>query len=117
MEKQTVVVFLGDSVLMEGIAVSLAHNKSINCMRVDPATANMLDCLRSIAPDLIVFELGTMWSFAILSLLSEQPGLQLLGLDIDCSRVIIMNSYQRYTKSIEELSQLFQDEVNVVPRN
>ena len=117
MEKQTVVVFLGDSVLMEGVAVSLVHNESIISIRVDPATANLIECLRSIAPDLIIFELGTLWSSTILSLLSEQPGLQLLGLDIDCSRVIIMNSYQRYTKSIEELSQLFQDEVSAAPRN
>lgn len=115
MEKQTVVVFLGDSVLIEGIAVSLAHNKSINSMQVDPVTANLLDCVRSIAPDLIVFELGTIWSSTILSLLSEQPGLQLLGLDTDRSRVIIMNSYQRYTKSIEELAQLFHDKVNAAP--
>ena len=117
MEKQTVVVFLGDSMLIEGITVSLAHNKLIKSIHVDPATINLKECLRSIAPDLILFELGTVWSPTILSLLSEQPGLHLLALDVDCSRVIIMNSYQRYTKSIEELSQLFQDEVRATPRN
>lgn len=110
MEQQTVVALLGDSMMMDGIAVSLTKYETITPIRLDPATTNLKDCLQTIAPDLIIFELGTIWFHAILSLLSERPGLLLVGMDLECSRVIIMNSHQYQTKSIEELTQLFQDE-------
>lgn len=111
MKKQPVVILLGDSMLMEGVAVSLACNEALRTQRLDPAAADLHARLGSIAPDLIAFELGTEWSHAILSLLQEQPGSLLLGLDLNCSRVIVMNSHQHLTKSMQELYQLFQDEV------
>jgi hypothetical protein len=110
MEQQTVVALLVDSMMMDGIAVSLTRYEAIRLIRLDPTAINLKDCLQTIVPDLIIFELGTVWFHAILSLLSEQPGLLLVGLDLECSRVIIMNSQQHQTKSIEELTQLFQDE-------
>ncbi len=116
MGKQTVVVILGNSMMMDGITVSLANNKTIRSIQIDPSTTNLNELLKSTEPDLIVFELGTAWSQSILSLLSEHPGMPLFGLDLEFSRVIVINSYQRFTKSIEELSQLFQDEVSAVLR-
>lgn len=115
MEKQTVVALLGDSMMIDGIAVSLARYEAIRPIRLDPAARNLKDCLHTVMPNFIIFELDTLWSHAILSLLSEQPGLLLMGLDLVGSRVIVMNSHQHQTKSIEELTQLFQDEGHVVP--
>jgi len=116
MERQTVVVLLGDSMMMDGITVDLVKNEAIRSIQLDPSTANLNELLKSTSPDLIVFELGTAWSQSILSLLSEQPGSLLLGLDLEFSRVIVMNSHQRFTKSIEELLQLFQDEISAALR-
>ena len=114
MEKQTVVVLLGISLMMDGIIDSLIKNEALRSIQIDPSVANLNEQIRSAKPDLIVFELGTVCSQSILSLLSEQPGLLLLGLDLELSRVIVMNSHQRFTRSIEELTQLFQDEVSAV---
>ncbi|HET6445238.1 MAG TPA: hypothetical protein VFI27_11730 [candidate division Zixibacteria bacterium] len=116
MEKQTIVALLGNSMMMDGIAVSLAENEEVISLRLDPSTMNLQERLLRIKPDLILYELDSDWAHTILSLLSEQPGTLLLALDADCSRVIIMNSRQRLTKSMEELYQLFQDEVDLAPR-
>ena len=116
MEKHTVVVLLGNSMMMDGIAVSLANNDAVSSLQVDPSIANLQGRLKHIEPDLILYELDSDWAHSILSLLSEQPGTLLLGLDADCSRVIVMNSRQRLTKSMEELYELFQDEVELAPR-
>lgn len=116
MEKKSVVVFLGDSLLMDGIAASLAKDEAFKSIRWDPAGAKLDAFLQSTMPDLIFFELDSSWSSAIFALLSKRPGLMLLGLDLNCSRVIVMNSHQRYTKSIAELSKFLQDEVHTEPR-
>jgi len=115
MEDKPVVVFLGDSMMIDGIVVSLENNELIKTIRFDPSTTNLIECLKDAKPDLIVFELGSVRSHSILSLLSERPGLPLFALDLDCSRVIVVNSHQRFTKSIKELHRLFQDEVNAAP--
>lgn len=115
MENKPVVVFLGDSMMMDGIVVSQENREIIKSIRLDPSATNLIECLENVKPDLIVFELGSVGSHSVLSVLSEQPGLPLFALDLDLSRVIVMNTQQRFTNSIKELYQLIQDEINAAP--
>ena len=110
MERRPLVVLLGDSLLMDGIAVGLADRKMPGTIRMDSDVIDLRECLKTLQPDLVIFELGAPQSLAILSLLSEQPGIQLMGLDPACSRVIVLNSQQHLTPTINELCQLVQAE-------
>ena len=112
MKKRPLVVLLGDSLLMDGVAVGLGAREVLGVVRMDTTAAENGESLKSLNPDLIVFELDTPWSPAILSLLREQPGTQLLGLDLTCSQVIVLNSHQHPTRNMKELCQLVQTELD-----
>jgi hypothetical protein len=110
MERRPLVVLLGDSLLMDGIAVSLAGKEMPGTIRMDSDVVDVREHLKTLQPDLVIFELGTPTSTAILSLLSQQPGIQLMGLDPACSRVIVLNSQQHPTPTMYELYQVVQAE-------
>jgi hypothetical protein len=75
---------------------------------MDSDVIDIRECLKTLQPDMIIFELGAPQSTAILTLLSEQPGIQLLGLDLACSRVIVLNSQQHLAPTMNELCQMVQ---------
>lgn len=111
MNERPQVVLLGDSLLIDGVAVGLEGRQVSGVVRMDTAITNIKERLKSLRPELVVFELDTPRSPAILSLLKEQPGTLLLGLDLTCSQVIVLNSNQRSTLTMQEFCQLVQTEV------
>ncbi len=112
MEKQPLIALLGDSVLMDGVAVSLGDRQTLGIVRLDLSKNDIHESLRTLRPDLIVFELDSPLSQSILSLLREQTGIPLLGLDLTCNRVVVLNSRHHVPQSMSDLCQVVQDEVH-----
>jgi hypothetical protein len=112
MTNKPLVALLGNSLLIDGVAESLASRQTLNVIRID--STDVGTSVKSLQPDLIVYELESPQSSAILALLSEQPGSLLLGLDLSSSRVIVMNSQQHITRSMQDLYQVFQTEAGLV---
>ena len=110
MEKRPIVAILGDSLLMEGVAVSLANVQQWSLVRVKSSVFDIWQHVESLCPDVIVFELQVPHSPFILSLLKEQPGILLLGLDMAYHRVIVLNSSQHTTRTMHDLYQLVASE-------
>jgi hypothetical protein len=108
MQQRPLVVLLGDSLLMDGVAVSLADRQMLGTIRMDSDVADIRECLETLQPDLILFELDAPQSPSVLSLLSEQPGTLLIGLDLACSRAIVLNSRQHMTRTMNELCLVVQ---------
>jgi hypothetical protein len=112
MTERPLVVLLGDSLLMDGVEAGLGSKQALGILRMDTTITDIGERLKSLRPELIVFELDTPRSPAVLSLLREQPGTLLLGLDLACSQVIVLNSDQHPTRTMKELCQLAQTEVS-----
>jgi hypothetical protein len=112
MDERPLVALLGDSLLMDGVEAGLANKRALGIVRLDTSIADIGERLKSLNPELIVFELDTPRSTAVLSLLREQPGTLLLGLDLACSQVIVLNSNRYPTRTMKELCQLAQTEVS-----
>jgi hypothetical protein len=110
MEKRPLVVLLGDSLLMDGVAVSLAGRPKLRMVRMDPDVTDIGECLESLKPDLIVFELDNPRSPMIFSILREHPGILLIGLDPDSSQAIVLNSQQHITETMNDLAEIVQVE-------
>ena len=108
MESQPLVVLLGESVLMDSVAVSLAGRQMLGMIRVDPCVADITERLEFLNPDLIIFEFDTPQLSLVLSLLREQPNTLLLGLDLTTSRVIVLNSQHHTTRTMGDLCQVVQ---------
>jgi hypothetical protein len=106
MIKRPLVVLLGDSVLIDGVAVSLEGCQELGVARLDTPVIDIEACIQTLKPDVVVFELDSLYSLHILSLLTEQPGIQLVGLDLTSSRVLVLNSRQHTTRSMDEFSHV-----------
>ena len=110
METRPLVVLLGDSVLMDSVAISLAGNQLLEITCLDAQAIDARQRLHTLKPDLVIFELDTSRLPGILSLLWEQPGTLLIGLDLACSRAIVLNSHQHLTPTLNELCRVVQAE-------
>ena len=112
MSKSPLVALLGNSLIIDGVAESLTSWQPLDVVRID--TADFEQRIKTLKPDLVVYELENPQSNSILSLLSEQPGTLLLGLDTSSSRVIVMNSHQHITRTMHDLYQVFQSAAGMV---
>ena len=112
MQKQPLIVLLGDSVLIDGVAAGLAGRQVPEMVRIATFNGDIAERLKALEPDLIVFELDAPRSSSIFSLLRQQPGIMLLGLDLDYNQVIVLNSHQHITSTMNDLYQLVQAEAS-----
>ena len=112
MENQPQVVLLGDSVLMDGVADGLAERNFSNVIRINTIAGNVRELILSLEPDLVVYEHSIPKTNPILSVLSEQPGTMLLAIDLNTSRVIVLNSQPHPTRSMQELCEIIKGEVD-----
>jgi hypothetical protein len=108
MDKRPLVVLLGDSLLLDGVAMSLGDRWRLGVVQMDTSIADIGERLISLKPELILFELDNPRTPAVFSLLREEPDTVLLGLDRDRSQVIVLSSSQHATQSMQELGQLVQ---------
>jgi len=115
MENRPLVVLLGNSLLMDGVAVSLADKQMLRMVRIDTQTDDIWEQLESHQPELIVFELNNPNMLAIISHLKNRDDMLLIGLDLDCSRAIVLNSRQHLTRSMNELYRVVQSAANLEP--
>jgi hypothetical protein len=110
METRPRVVLLGESVLMEGTAINLARSQLLEMTRLDDLAIDVKQRLHTLKPDLVIFELDTPRLLCILSLLWEQPGIPLIGLDLACSRAIVLNCHEHINLTLDELCRVVQAE-------
>ena len=86
--------------------------RRLRIVRMDTAIPDFQERLKSLNPKLVIFELDNPRSPAMLPLLREQPGALFLGLDPDCSQVVVLNSSQHRARNMTELDQLVQIQMN-----
>jgi hypothetical protein len=113
MDNRPHVVLLGNSLLLDGVAVSLMDQQRLRMVRLEAGTSDIREQLGSLEPELIVFELDSPDAHSIISLLKDRPGILLIGLDLNCSRAIVLNSSQHLTRSMSDLQRVVLETVNL----
>jgi hypothetical protein len=106
MKERRMVVLLGDSLLMDTVEASLEDNQSLGIARIDTAVTDAGTCLKSLAPDLIIFDFDAPHLQCVICYLRDHPGVPLLGLDVTCNKVIVLSSQQRTTLTADDLAQV-----------
>jgi len=97
---------------MDVVAVSLTDRQMLGVVRMDAESNDIREQLIALKPDLIVFEFDDPNGRSITSLLKDQPDVQLIGLDLDCSRAIVLHSCQHVTQSMSDLQRVVQTAVS-----
>ncbi len=106
MDEKRLVVLYGDTLLIDGIEASLAERNGLDVIRVDTTVANVGQHLRTIAPDLVIFDLDTPvieLSKLIVPLLQKQPGIPFICLDAQHSEVVTLACEQHAAHSTNDL--------------
>ena len=116
MADRPLLIVLGDSLLMEGAAVSLAECPQLSLIRLDSSVIDIWPQVDSLKPDVVVFELEIPQSPFVLSLLKERPGILLIGLDLDRNRVVVLNSRQQLLRTMHDLCQIVEAETGAAVR-
>jgi hypothetical protein len=97
------VVVYGSSLNMAGIATSLKAVASLEVICVNPRSPGARQSLNELKPAVIVFGLSETSSDLNVSLLHEQPGLVLVGVDPSSDEMLVLSSHSRQALSIADL--------------
>lgn len=100
------VSIIGESVLVEGIAVGLDLNPPDNVQRIQAYDANTRCLIRDFNPNVIIYLLGSPGLDALVSQIELRDGIRLIGLDLDRNQVLIVDSSMRHSLSMGALQQL-----------
>lgn len=100
---------IGNTVLMDGVEACLRELKMDNLVRWNAISADFEKKLKALDPKLIIFERDTPGANILLNMLKENPGTHLLGIDLECNQVLLMNSLQIQTRSMSDLHRIVQD--------
>lgn len=105
------IAVIGESVLMEGIVVSLLENPrfSIDCTGSDMVEA--LNLVNEFKPQVIIFDRGFPIMEMMLSPMFGLVGVRLAALDESCDRVLIMDSDLFDSPSLTDLQELITDPI------
>jgi len=108
MSKLPLVVLVGDSLLISGVALCLENKYLLKAIQIESDDIGIKEQLDFLKPDLIVFDLDSPNMLLIHFLLTECPGFQLMGIESDHNRVVVFNSQQHPTRTMNDLFQEIQ---------
>lgn len=106
MSEYQLVVLLGDSLLMDTIEASLRKERTLSVVRIQSDVKNWQACIEVLCPDLVIFDWGTPRAQIALSLLRDQPGMPLIGIDITTNNVTVLNSRQCTPLAANDLAEV-----------
>jgi hypothetical protein len=112
MQRRPLVVLLGDSVLIDSVSVRLGEKEVPGVIHLNVPSIEVHKQLGDLKPDLVVFELDSPYTSPVYTFLREHPGILLVGLDLTCSRAIVLNSQQLDTPTLDDLCHVVQTKVS-----
>ena len=104
------VVLIGESLLLDAVEASLEDRPGLAVLRVHCATCDAVACLKSLAPDLVIFDLNTPLAGSMWQVLRDRPGLPLLGVDITSSEALVLNSEIFAVETADTLTEVIQQQ-------
>lgn len=113
MDEKRLVVLYGDTLLIDGVEASLTERSGLDVIRVDTTIANVGQHLRTIAPDLVVFDIDTPvieLSKLIVPLLHRQPAVPFICLDAQHSEVVMLACEQHSSHSTGDLVDIIRQQ-------
>lgn len=115
MENCTRVVVYGNTLSMAGIAASLRAEASLEVVCVDPHQPTARQSLNELDPKTILFDRTEPHPELDLSLLREQPGLLLVGVDPSSDEALVLSGQLTRVLSGRELARLVSTQTTQPP--
>lgn len=100
------VVLYGKSVLISTVGASLQGSPDIQILSVDPSMPDVQDQLRKLQPDVVILDQAAIQPDFFVALWKTQPGLLLIGLDLDTGKAMVLSSQTARLLTTEDLLHL-----------
>jgi hypothetical protein len=94
---------------MAALHSSLGAVRGLDIQRIDPRNGALLGCVRVNTPDFIIFELACMTDQTAFTLVKEFPQVDLIGLDPETHRVLILSVMKGTSPNTDDLVRLIQE--------
>ncbi len=101
-------VIFGNSVFLAGIKVQLEQVPAFELITLEAVQTEVVDRIRACQPQAVIFDLTMGYPDFALSLLHEQPGLLLLGVDPNSNELLVLSSHPQQALSVSDLVQIIQ---------
>lgn len=103
------VVLLGHSLLIDGVAVSLAGRTGVCMVRIDTDEDKFERHILSLKPVLVIFELYTFRTEQLVALLNDHPGMQLVGIHPEHSHLVVLSGRQYRSATMQDLVAMLEN--------
>ena len=100
------VVLYGNSVYLAGIKVQLEDDPALELITVETGLQDAIELIRAHQPCALLYDLTMEQSNCPGSLLREQPGLLLVGVDPSSDALLVLSSYPVQALSVADLLAL-----------
>lgn len=115
MNKQQLVVLFGDSLLLDSVEASLTQRDLLSVLRLRTAAPEVAERLNTLNPDLVIFDLDGRNFRSLVPFLRMQPGVALLGLDINSHQAVGLTAQTHPVHNFDDLKYLIEDYVDHLP--
>ena len=106
MDDQHLLVLFGDSLLMDTVEASLEKKQDVGVVRIRAAVPDVGALLKTLFPDLVIFDWDSPFSRAVVASVRELAGIPLLGLDVACKRVVVVSGEQYTVQTSVDLAEV-----------
>ncbi len=103
-----VLALCGDSLLMEGIKVSLQDREGVEIVLVDTSQPGAVQVLDQLSPDIIVFDLTPSQLSCVFPFLGTHTNVVLIGLDIHSDLALFLSAEWRRPPTVADLMQVIE---------
>lgn len=103
MTAHSCLILYGNSVLLAGIKAELERKATLELIVVEAGNPNVTDLICAYKPLAVLFDLTTSQPGFVVSLLREQPGLLLIGVDPSSNEMLVLSSHTAQALGIQDL--------------
>ena len=102
------VVLYGNSLVVSTFGANLEGQPGLRLVRVDPGALGADQRLRTIRPDVVIFDLATEQTNFAVSLWKTLPDLLLVGVTPNSSQMLVLSGRQQQAECAEDLLSIIQ---------
>ena len=111
MAKKRKVALFGDTLLMDSVEASLSSQQELGLVRINTQVSNVVDHLRKLGPDLIIFDGDDPQSKFVVPFLQVQSSIPLLCLNGSRNTVVALTAQHFTAQSASDLTRTIQGRV------
>ena len=103
------VLFLDHSLLVEGIAAYLTGRPELRIVRLASNAELLSGVVASLQPDFVIYEINTLRIEQLAMLLAECPRLQLVGVHLEHSGIVVLSGRAYRLGAMQDLIALLEE--------